>query len=512
MHENRVDLFGISVSFGNVCALDNVSLGFRNGEIQALVGENGAGKSTIMAVLFGLITDYQGEIVVNGKASAWRSPKDAIKSKIGMVHQHFMLQDSMTVLENIILCNEPLNYFGFVDFKTARHQVRSLLKEYKLSLDLDQLIEDLAVGQRQLVEILKLLYRNSTVLILDEPTAVLTPVERDQLFSALKRFKEDGKTVILITHKIDEVFSIADRVSVMRSGKLISSSTLAETNRDTVRSQIIGKARHKSSKRTKSQPTTPVLLLDEVIVPGLSRDERPLSVNVKKGEIVGIAGVSGNGQAALVEAVVGLRQTTSGAIFIQGKDVTRRSVEERRRIGMSYIPEDRQKTGLAISGDIIENSAISNIQDPYFSSGFFLQRQNMMSHAEKLITSFDIKVASPKHLAKTMSGGNKQKLVVARELSLKTPLIIVENPTWGVDIGASSFIHRQILSMRDAGHAILLVSSELDEILELSDRIFVMFEGQLSKEFPISGATRAELGKLMLAKDSTSFGPVGEVL
>ncbi len=491
----------ITVRFGPLCAVDKVSLSFRPGEIHAIVGENGAGKSTVMSVLFGLQTRYGGQIAIDGAVRAWQSPKEAIEAGIGMVHQHFMLQDSMTVLENIILCAEPAGRLGFVDFAAARRQVGQLIADYGLELDAQATVADLAVGERQMVEILRLLYRKSTLLILDEPTAVLTPMERDRLFASLQQFRASGKSIVLITHKIDEVFALADRVSVMRAGKLVASGPLEQTDRQAVARQIVGGELPRTIERRAGLPSAAVLQLDRIEVEGMGPRAEPLDLEVRAGEIVGIAGVSGNGQAELVQAVVGLRYTQGGSILLAGQDVTQASVGTRRACGLSYIPEDRQRTGLALDASVTENACIGKVGQAGFAAGPFLRKDRMAKWAERMITQFSIKASDAAVPVRTLSGGNKQKLVVARELAMEMPLIVIENPTWGVDIGAISFIHAQIMQMREQGHAILLVSSELDEILALSDRIFVMYEGRLSPQVLAEEASRESLGSLMISSD-----------
>lgn len=497
----KAELHEVSVKFGPFCAVNNVSLSFLPGEIHALVGENGAGKSTAMSVLFGLNNDYEGKILINDTHKNWCSPADAISAGIGMVHQHFMLQETMSVLENVILCSEPLSKFGFVNFNLATTNVQSLISKYDLKIDLTQKISHLSVGQRQAVEILKLLYRNSQLLILDEPTAVLTPSEKHALFLTLSNFKLSQKSIILITHKIDEVMMIADRVSVMRDGKLISSKLLQHTSKDAIQENIIGGKLPKPIKRKKHNPRNIGLELQRIVIPGIATRNEPVSLQVRLGEIVGIAGVSGNGQAPLVEAIIGLRNTISGNIILNDRYITGKEVWERRQLGLTYVPEDRQRVGLALDASVCENACISQIDNQEFSNGFILKLGNIGRFTKKLINNFDIRVESASAKVKTMSGGNKQKLVVARELNQKKPVVIVENPTWGVDIGAINKIHKELIVMRDAGHAILLVSNELEEIMGLSDHIHVMSDGQLSKPLKSAEVTVKKLGDLMLTQN-----------
>lgn len=499
----KAELHEISVNFGAFCAVNNVSLSFAPGEIHALVGENGAGKSTAMSVLFGLNTDYQGNIVINNQHRRWKSPADAISAGVGMVHQHFMLQESMSVLENVILCSEPVNKLGFVSFATAAKSVQNLIDSYDLQIDQTQKVAELSVGQRQAVEILKLLYRRSDLLILDEPTAVLTPNEKNELFQSLSNFKASGKSIILITHKIDEVMMIADKVSVMRSGKLISSKLLKNTSKDEIQQNIIGGTLPKPIKRKQMYPKNIGFEMQKVIIPGLATRRKPISLKVYLGEIVGIAGVSGNGQTALVEAIVGLRNILSGNMLLSNETISDKDVSARRKTGLSYIPEDRQRVGLALDASVIENSCVSQIRNKKFSNGYFFNLQHLRKFSEQLVSEYDIRVGTVKSKVRTMSGGNKQKLVVARELKQKKQLVIAENPTWGVDIGAINKIHQELIKMRDMGHAILLVSNEIEEIMGLSDRIYVMANGQLSEPMSSAQVTANKLGKLMLSHNES---------
>ena len=508
----KAELHEISVKFGTFCAVNNVSLSFAPGEIHALVGENGAGKSTAMSVLFGLNTDYQGNIVINDQLRRWKSPADAISAGLGMVHQHFMLQETMSVLENVILCSEPVNKLGFVSFAAAAKSVQNLIDSYDLQIDQTQKVGELSVGQRQAVEILKLLYRRSEFLILDEPTAVLTPNEKEELFQSLSNFKASGKSIILITHKIDEVMMIADKVSVMRSGNLISSKLLKNTSKNEIQQNIIGGSLPKPIKRKQMHPKDISFEMQKVIIPGLATRRKPISLKVYLGEIVGIAGVSGNGQGPLVEAIVGLRNILSGNMLLSNKNISDQDVSARRKIGLSYIPEDRQRVGLALDASVLENSCVSQIRHKQFSNGYFFNLQHLYKFSEQLVGEYDIRVGSVKSKVRTMSGGNKQKLVVARELKQKKQLVIAENPTWGVDIGAINKIHQELIKMRDMGHAILLVSNEIEEIMGLSDRIHVMANGQLSESLNSDQVTANKLGELMLSRNEPALSEELEMM
>ena len=496
----HVALSGITVRFGALTAVNDVSLAIAPGEIQALVGENGAGKSTLMNALFGLVAPASGTISIDGAPRRWTSPHGAIAAGLGMVHQHFMLQEQMTVLENIVLCSEPVGRFGFVDFAAAQHRLKQSAEGHGIAIGLDRLVGDLSVGERQVVEILKVLYREAEVLILDEPTSVLTPLEKDRLFAILKSFRAAGKAIVLITHKLDEVMEIADRVSVMRAGRLIASGPLAQTSKEEIARGIVGGELPAARPRQPPAHGAVVLAVDGLVAASGGKAVGPISLTVRAGEIVGVAGVSGNGQAELVQALTGLRSPVAGAITLLGIRIEALDVERRRAIGLSYIPEDRQRVGLALGATLAENANAGRDDRAAFSHGPFLNRSAMARFARSLIERYDIRAGGPSARASTMSGGNKQKLVVGRELARAAPLIVAENPTWGVDIGAIDFIHGELIRMRDEGHAVLLVSTELDEILALSDRILVMYAGRVAGEVAGRQASRERIGALMTSR------------
>ncbi|HWK65312.1 MAG TPA: ABC transporter ATP-binding protein [Rhizobiaceae bacterium] len=496
----HVELRDITVRFGALTAVDGVSLTIDPGEIHAVVGENGAGKSTLMNALFGLVRPDEGTIRLDGKEQHWASPQDAIQRGLGMVHQHFMLQESMTVLENVLLCSEPVGRFGFVDFAAARRRMAEGVAQHGIRIDLDTEVNQLSVGERQVVEILKVLYRNAELLILDEPTAVLTPLEKDRLFAILRSFRADGKAIVLITHKLDEVMEIADRVSVMRGGRLVRSGPLAETTKDEIARGIIGGDIPKLRERKALEAGNVVLSVRDLTIASRGNMVGPLTFSVHAGEIVGIAGVSGNGQAELIQALTGLKTAMSGEIMLAGSRITDFDVHDRRRAGMSYIPEDRQRVGLALGATVSENANAGRDDRAAFAAGPFLKRSAMAEFARSLIERYRIRVGGPTARASTMSGGNKQKLVVGRELARNTPLVIAENPTWGVDIGAIDFIHGELMRMRDAGHAVLVVSTELDEIIALSDRVLVMYGGHIAGEVAGGEASRDRIGKMMTSR------------
>ncbi|MCT8997811.1 ABC transporter ATP-binding protein [Chelativorans intermedius] len=496
----RVALCGITVRFGALTAVEDVSLAIEPGEVHAVVGENGAGKTTLMNVLFGLVAPQAGAIRLDGQDRRWTSPQDAIRHGLGMVHQHFMLQESMSVLENIVLCAEPAGRFGLVDFSAARSRLRRIAEQHGISLALDRPVARLSVGERQVVEVLKMLYRQAEVLILDEPTSVLTPQEKDRLFATLRSFRTAGKAIVLITHKLDEVMELADRVSVMRAGRLVWSGRLSQTSKEEIARGIVGGALPPARQRAVRTPGEPVLAVRDLEVAGRSGAVGPLSLRVHAGEIVGIAGVAGNGQGELIQAITGLAPALSGEIALCGRPVTHLDVERRRRLGMSYIPEDRQRMGLALGATVSENANAGRDDRRAFTRGPFLDRAAMARFASGLIERFRIRVGGPSALAATMSGGNKQKLVVGRELARNTPLVIAENPTWGVDIGAIDFIHGELMRMRDEGHAVLLVSTELDEVMALSDRILVMYAGAIAGEVAGTEADRETIGRMMTSR------------
>jgi simple sugar transport system ATP-binding protein len=492
-------LRGITVRFGPLVAVDDVSIDIAAGKVLAVVGENGAGKSTLMNVLFGLIRPGTGCIEIDGSERRWSSPQDAIRAGLGMVHQHFMLQENMTVLENIVLGGEPVRFLGMMDFKAARRKFEQGLRQHGIAIDPDAKTGSLSVGEKQVVEILKMLHRDASLLILDEPTAVLTPFEKDRLFGILRGFAATGKAVVIVTHKLDEVMEIADRICVMRGGKLVSSLPLKETSKERIAREIVGGDLPSPLKPAARPPCDVVLDVRGLRVASHGRDIGPMSFEVRAGEIVGIAGVSGNGQAELIQALTGLRPASAGTILIAGRRVETLDVRERRRAGMSYIPQDRQRVGLATGATVAENANAG--RDPRnFAKGLFLHRPAMAKYAQGLIDRYRIKVQGPDALASTMSGGNQQRLVAGRELSRGTPLLVAENPTWGIDIGAIELIHGELMRTRDSGQAVLLVSTELDEVLRLSDRILVMYSGCLSGPITAAEASRDRIGTLMTSR------------
>ncbi|HEY7832981.1 MAG TPA: ABC transporter ATP-binding protein [Ktedonobacterales bacterium] len=494
-----IEMRGITKQFPGVLANDQVDFGVRRGEIHALVGENGAGKTTLMNILYGLIRPDSGEILVNGQVARIQGPRDAIAQGIGMVHQHFMLIPVLTVNENIMLGREPVSN-GFYDTNEARRKIAELTQRYGLALDPDARIGDLPVGLQQRVEIVKVLYRGADILILDEPTGVLTPQESTELFRVLRGLvRENGKTVIFISHKLKEVLEISDRITVMRRGRVVGHLATPETTEQEIARMMVGRDVLLRVEKKPAQPGAVALAVEELTA---SSDQdvpvlRGVSFELRRGEILGIAGVEGNGQSELVEVLAGTRRATGGRVLLDGREITNLSAREIRRLGLSHIPEDRRGAGLVLAYSVEENLVLGRQRSPQFSwRGVVLKLQDMMAWAKRLITEFDIRTPSPETLARNLSGGNQQKIIVAREIASGPKVLLAAQPTRGVDIGAIEFIHRRLVAQRDDGAAVLLVSAELDEIRSLSDRIAVMYEGKIVSVEP-SDAPEERLGLLM---------------
>ncbi|AKI98225.1 ABC transporter ATP-binding protein [Kosmotoga pacifica] len=507
---------GIVKRFPSVVANDHVDFFVKKGEIHALVGENGAGKSTLMKQLYGLYTPDEGEIYINGKRVHFKGPKDAIVNGIGMVHQHFMLVDNQTVAENVILGSEPRRGV-FLDINKARKEVKELSEKFGLAVDVDAKIEDIPVGMQQRVEILKILYRGANILIFDEPTAVLTPQETEELFNIMRLLKNSGKTIIFITHKLNEVMAITERVTVMRLGKVTGNVLTKDTNPREIATMMVGREVLLRVEKEKAQPSDIVLKVEDLWV----KDNRGLdavrgvSLEVRAGEIVGIAGVAGNGQTELVEAITGLRKVEKGHIFLLGKDMTNASPLEFRESGLTHIPEDRIKRGMISQYPVYYNIILGKHGEEPFAKNGILNLKAIKGYATELIERFDVRPRDMDILAGNLSGGNQQKMVVARELD-KTPVqpkvVVVAQPTRGLDIGAIEFIHKTIISMRDRGIGILLISMELDEIFSLSDRILVFYEGEIMGEVTPDEVTREEIGLMMAGhKKAEVLGERGDV-
>lgn len=493
-----LEAVGITKSFGPLLANDAIDLSVDAGEVLAVMGENGAGKSTLMSILYGLLQPDKGAVLMGGKPVDFRSPLDAIAGGVGMVHQAFKLFNSMTVWENVVYANEPTRS-GLIDRRTARKTLVELTGRYGLSVDPDAIVGRLSVGVRQRVEILKALYRDSRVLILDEPTAVLTPQERDGLFDVIRTLVADDRAVLFVTHKLNEVMALSDRVTVLRHGKVVARMVTAETNPEEIVSAMTGRAVGLTVSKAPKAPGEPVLEVKGLSVK--SEEGVPLVTNadltVCAGEIVGIAGVAGNGQTELVEMLAGLRPPTRGTIRLNGQDLGNGNVAAHRAAGLAHVPEDRAVTGTALAASAKDNLAMGFHKDAPLSRGGLIDKGAFNHHAIRLIEKFGIKIAGPEAAVGTLSGGNLQKVVLARELAHEAPLLIAEQPTRGVDVGAIESIHAQLVRERDAGRAILLISAELSEILALSDRILVMFEGRIVADMPADEADEFGLGALM---------------
>lgn len=493
-----LEVRNITKRFPGVLANDHISFTLNKGEIHALLGENGAGKSTLMNIIYGLYQQDEGEILVNGKEVEITNPNDAIALGIGMVHQHFMLVPPLTVTENIILGNETTRGFS-LDRRRAAKQIRKLSEQYGLAVDVDAYVRDISVGHQQRVEIVKALYRGADILILDEPTAVLTPQEADDLFVVIRSLVEQGKSIIFITHKLREVFALADRISALRHGKLVGTTTPQEATEATLASMMVGRDVVLVVDKEEAKPGKPILELKNLVV----REDRDLiavnglSLQVRAGEILGIAGVQGNGQTELVEAIVGLRRVEEGSVSILGQKATNASPRKITEMGVAHIPEDRQADGLVTSYTIADNLVLNTYYQAPFARGIIRNESAIEEQADQLVKKFDVRPPITTAHAGSLSGGNQQKVIVAREFSRPVKLIIAAQPTRGVDVGSIEFIHSQLIALRDQGAAVLLVSAELDEILALSDRIAVMYHGKIVSTSKRNDITRNELGLLM---------------
>ncbi len=504
MNDNAIalEVRNITKRFPGVLANDQVNFNLRKGEIHALLGENGAGKTTLMNIIYGLYTPNEGEFFVSKddrlQPVQIHTPNDAIQMGIGMVHQHFMLVPVFTVTENIILGQE-ITRGPSLDIRTSREKIIQLSEEHGLEIDPDAIVEDLPVGVQQRVEIIKALYRHATILVLDEPTAVLTPQEVDSLFRIMRHLTERGVSIVFITHKLKEVLEVADRITVMRRGQVVGTTTPAETDEHKLAAMMVGREVLLQVEKGPAKPAQVVLNVENLNIVDERGVEvvRQLGFEVRAGEILGIAGVQGNGQTELVEALTGLRQRKSGRVVLGGKEIPELSPRLNVEAGQAHIPEDRHKHGLVLAFTIADNEVLCTYYQPPFARGLQRDLKAVMKNAVELIERFDIRTPSPSIPAKNLSGGNQQKAIVARELSRPIQLLIANQPTRGLDVGSIEYIHRQIVEMRDRGIAVLLVSAELDEITSLSDRIAVMYHGQIVATMDADKATRAELGLLM---------------
>ena len=498
-----LELRKITKTFGAVVANDGVSFKVEPGTIHAIVGENGAGKSTAMRIAYGFYTADSGDIIINGQAREIRTPHDAIALGVGMVHQHFMLVEPMTVAENIALGAEPGNAAS-LDLRKAAEDIRKVSDEFKLSVDPNATIESLSVGQQQRVELLKALYRRAQLLILDEPTAVLAPQEVEEFFAILRGMREQGKTIVIITHKLSEVLAISDNVTVMRDGHVVGNVKTSETNAAELARLMVGREVLLRVEKPDAKPGAELISLREFSITGRDGTKRvdKVSFDVRAGEIVGIAGVEGNGQTELIEALAGLipGSYVSGSIFFEGKDITSLDARARKELGIAHVPEDRHRRGLLLDFSLAENTILGVHYRPPAVSGIgsiFLDQKGIQRRTEQVIKDFDVRPPNPELPARALSGGNQQKLIIGREFELPPKFLLVSQPTRGVDIGAIEFIHRKIVAMRDSGCAVLLVSAELEEVTALSDRLLVIHNGRIVGEVDPKATSNEEIGLLM---------------
>ena len=496
-----IEMLNITKKFPGIIANDNISLQLKKGEIHALLGENGAGKSTLMSVLFGLYQPEEGIIKKDGKEVKINDPNDANDLGIGMVHQHFKLVECFSVLDNIILGVEP-NKAGFLQKSEARDKVLALSDKYGLHIDPDAIIEDITVGMQQRTEILKMLYRDNEILIFDEPTAVLTPQEIAELMQIMKNLAAEGKSILFISHKLTEIMEVADRCSVIRKGKYVGTVDTASTTIEELSAMMVGRnvSFHVEKKEQKKGET--VLSIENMTVASKVHKNnavKNVSMNIHAGEIVCIAGIDGNGQTEFVHGLTGLEPLVSGKITMGGKNITKASIRQRSVMGMSHIPEDRHKHGLVLDYTLEDNLVLQRYFEPEFTSkAGFLKRKNIRDYATKLIEQYDVRSGQgPVTVARSMSGGNQQKAIIAREVDRNPELLVAVQPTRGLDVGAIEYIHKQLIAQRDAGKAVLLVSLELDEVMDVPDRILVMYEGEIVGEFDPKKTTQEELGLYM---------------
>ena len=497
--EYVIEMLHITKEFPGIKANDDITLQLKKGEIHALLGENGAGKSTLMSVLFGLYQPEAGEIRKNGVKVEINDPNDATALKIGMVHQHFKLVEVFTVLDNIILGAETTK-LGFIQKKEARAKVQALSEKYGLHVDLDAKVEDITVGMQQRVEILKMLYRDNEILIFDEPTAVLTPQEIDELMATMREFAKEGKSILFISHKLNEIMEVSDRVTVLRKGKYVGTVNTSETNKQELSNMMVGRPVQLEVVKDEAKPTDEVLRVEHFCVPSRVHKRNAVddvSFSVRKGEIVCIAGIDGNGQSELIYGLTGLDKSSGGRVTLCGEDITHASIAHRGK-NMSHIPEDRHKYGLVLDFTLEQNMVLQRFQEPQFEKAGFINNAAVREYADELIDKFDVRSGQGAvTVARSMSGGNQQKAIIAREIDRDKPLIVAVQPTRGLDVGAIEYIHSQLVSERDKGKAVLLVSLELDEVMSLSDRILVMYEGKIVGEFAPKKITVQELGLYM---------------
>lgn len=500
MEDYIIEMLHITKEFPGIIANDDITLRLRKGEIHALLGENGAGKSTLMSVLFGLYQAEKGEIRKNGEVVKINNPNDANALGIGMVHQHFKLVDIFTVLENIILGVEP-NKMGFIQKKEARDKVLELSEKYGLHINPDELIENITVGMQQRVEILKMLYRDNEILIFDEPTAVLTPQEIDELMEIMRNFAKEGKSILFITHKLNEIMAVADRCTVLRKGKYIGTVDIKDTTKEELSKMMVGRDISFTVDKEEAQPKEVILSVRNVTVASRQHKHnvvKNVSFDVHAGEIVCLAGIDGNGQTEFVSALTGLEKMKEGTITLCNKDITKANIRNRSKAGMSHIPEDRHKHGLVLDYSLENNLVLQRYWQPEFQKHGFIKKDAVRKYAEKLIDQYDVRSGQgPVTIARSMSGGNQQKAIIAREMDKEHEVLVAVQPTRGLDVGAIEYIHKQLVAKRDEGKAVLLISLELDEVMNVSDRILVMYEGEIVGELDPKKTTVQELGLYM---------------
>lgn len=500
MENYIIEMLNITKEFPGIIANDDITLRLKKGEVHALLGENGAGKSTLMSVLFGLYQAEKGEIKKNGETVRINNPNDANNLGIGMVHQHFKLVEIFTVLENIILGVEP-NKMGFLDKKQAREKVIRLSEQYGLRVSPDEVIEDITVGMQQRVEILKMLYRENEILIFDEPTAVLTPQEIEELLHIMRGFAKEGKSILFITHKLNEIMAVADRCTVLRKGKCIGTVNVKDTTKEELSKMMVGRDISFRVEKRDIVPQDVVLSVRNVTVPSKTHKNnavKNVSFDVRAGEIVCLAGIDGNGQTEFVHALTGLEKLSGGTITLCKEDITKASIRERSKSGMSHIPEDRHKHGLVLEYSLEENLVLQRYWEPDFQKNGIIRKPEVRRYADGLIKQYDVRSGQgPITEVGSMSGGNQQKAIVAREIDKKHELLVAVQPTRGLDVGAIEYIHKQLISRRDAGKGVLLVSLELDEVMNVSDRVLVMYEGEIVADLDPKKTTVQELGLYM---------------
>ena len=513
MSEYIIEMLNITKDFPGIRANDDITLQLRHGEIHALLGENGAGKSTLMSVLFGLYQPDAGVIRKNGEPVRITDPNAANALKIGMVHQHFKLVEVFTVLENIMLGVES-THLGFIDKARSRKAVMELSERYGLRIDPDALIENISVGMQQRVEILKMLYRDNEILIFDEPTAVLTPQEIEELMEIMRSFTREGKSILFITHKLNEIMEVADRCTVLRKGKCVGTVEIASTSKEELSRMMVGRDVCFDIDKAKASPAEVILEVSNLTVPSRAHKNnavKNVSFNVRAGEIICLAGIEGNGQAEFIYALTGLEKPSAGRIALCGTEITRASIRARSKLGMSHIPEDRHKYGLVLDFTLEENLVLQRYWQPTFQRRGFIRKAEVRKYAAKLIAQYDIRSGQgPVTVARSMSGGNQQKAIVARELDKKPRLLVAVQPTRGLDVGAIEYIHSQLIAARDAGAAVLLVSLELDEVMNASDRLLVMYEGEIVGEFDPETTGVQELGLYMAGAMRTQAAPAAQ--